>query len=166
MAISEWDIDFRTRRTRLGVVKSFWKCEKWILHKILHRPWCPIFFSELFFSTKIFILKISKNIFEISKFSIWKFLGRKFFGSKFFKMRFFQFSKKNQNFKMKIFVEKSNSEKKLDIKVDVKFYGESIFRIPRTIWQLLRKLCCRAEISCTGFTFKEGFTLWLVRLSS
>ena len=50
-----------------GVVRSFQRCKKWILDKILHRYDDPIFFSTFIFSSKKNILKMQKNIFCVFK---------------------------------------------------------------------------------------------------
>ena len=127
-----------------------WECEKWILYKILHRLWYPKIFSEIFFSTKKIILKIEifdfwkmKNFHKGEKKSLKNYFFRKFnFSMKiFFRLyEFFSFFK-NRKFQFsKLFFSSKNfeSEKKLDIKIDVKFYRESIFGIYFGIRALLR----------------------------
>ena len=94
----------------LGVVKSPWKCEKWILYKILHRLSSPKIFPTKNFSTKKIILKIKnrnfwkklifertnffyRTFFEIEKLSIFFVLSKIDFFQKFrfsiFKIIFF-----------------------------------------------------------------------------
>ena len=128
----------------LGVAKSFWKCEKWILYKILHRSWYPKHSPEIFFSMKNIILKNVYWNFGFCKGKICFPLKKYFFV--FQRKIVFSFTKfKNiflkTRFRENIFCfsklffssKKFESEKFLDIKIDVKFYRESIFRTPESI---------------------------------